>query len=76
MSKKKVKIKVVKVTKEPVKIPIVVKKHKEDVEEPDEEPVRERLGEFCDVCERKGDTKKVGKEFLCPDCREEEFEYE
>lgn len=70
---KKVKIKVVKVENPEVKIPIV-KKYKEDVEEPDEEPVRERQGEFCTECERKTDTKKVGKEFLCSDCREELME--
>lgn len=72
-NKKKVKIKVVIVKKPPVNIPIV-KKHHEDVETVEEEPVRERQGEICDGCLKKKDTEKVGKEFLCPDCREEEFE--
>jgi len=71
MSKKRKKIKVVRIVTPTVRIP--VEKVLEELESP-EEP-RERLGESCDGCfERKNNIKKVGKRFLCPECREEELE--
>lgn len=76
MSKKKVKIKVTKIEKSSVNIPII-KKYKEDVEEIAEEPVRERQGEFCEDCDKKRDTKK-GKDgiFRCVTCQDEFIESE
>lgn len=40
------------------------------------EELRKRLGEICNGCQKKCDTKKIGDEFLCRDCREERMEIE
>lgn len=39
------------------------------VEEEEGKKSRHGLGEFCDKCEKKKDTKKVGKLYLCKSCR-------
>lgn len=37
-----------------------------------EENSHRRIGEFCDSCGKKKDTKKYGKFYLCTPCRKNE----
>lgn len=42
---------------------------KDPLEIPVEDIPRIRLGEVCDNCGKRKQTKKLGKKFLCQDCR-------